>query len=105
MVHSPDEPPHVRDPDRDLKKDVDPNQMYDGNKVFLEWSMVSAEVSNLKKDLIRWKEKVCTFAIKFISKRYNFSSDNISKIVCISSLYNSFFTQNFIFFWKKTVEF
>ena len=80
--------------------------MYSGNKAFLEWSMVSAVVSNFEKDrMIGWEEKFCTFAIKFISKRCNSSPDNISKIVCISSIYNSSFTQNLRFFWKKTVEF
>ena len=58
VVHPPDEPPHVRDPDKDPKKDADPNRMYDGNKAFLEWSMVSAAVSNLERDrMIGWEEK------------------------------------------------
>jgi len=50
-------------------------------------------------------EKVCTLVIKRISKRYNSSSDNIFKILCISSLYNSSFTQNFRFFWKSAIVF
>ena len=36
VVRPPDEPPHVRDPDKNLKKDVDPDRMYAGNKAFLE---------------------------------------------------------------------
>ena len=44
VVHPPDEPHRVRDPDKDLKKDADPDRMYDGNKAFLEWSMVLAVV-------------------------------------------------------------
>ena len=49
VVHPPDEPAKVRDPDKDLKKDAHPDGMYGGNKAFLEWSMVSAAVSNLEK--------------------------------------------------------
>ena len=40
VVHPPDEPPHVRYPDKDLKKDAESDRMYDGNKAFSEWSMV-----------------------------------------------------------------
>ena len=42
MVHPPEEPPRVRDLDKDLMKEADPDRMYDGNKAFLEWSMVLA---------------------------------------------------------------
>ena len=52
------EPAKVRNPDKDLKKDADPDWMYGGNKAFLEWSMVSAVVSNLEKDrMIGWEKK------------------------------------------------
>ena len=34
----------VRDPDKDLKKDADPDRMYKVNKAFLEWSIVLAAV-------------------------------------------------------------
>ena len=34
VVHPPDEPPHARDPDKDLKKDADPDRMYDGDNAF-----------------------------------------------------------------------
>ena len=44
VVHPPDEPPRVRDQDKDSKKDVDSDRMYDGNKAFLEWYMVLAAV-------------------------------------------------------------
>ena len=47
VVYPPAEPHRVRDPDKDLKKDADPDRMYGGNKSFLEWSMGSAAVSNL----------------------------------------------------------
>ena len=57
VVHPPDEP-HFRDPDKDLKKDADPDRMYGGNKAFLEWYMASAVVSNLEKDrMIGWEQK------------------------------------------------
>ena len=36
VVHPPNEPLHARDPDKDLKKDADPDRMYNGNKAFLE---------------------------------------------------------------------
>ena len=48
VVHPPDQPPHVRDPDKDPKKDVDPDRMYNGNKAFLEWSMIYDLSSGLK---------------------------------------------------------
>ena len=44
VVHPPDEPPRVRDPDKGLKKYADPGRMYDGNNAILEWSLVLAAI-------------------------------------------------------------
>ena len=57
VVHPPNEPPRGMDTDKDLKKDADPDRMYDGNKAFIERFMVSASVSNLGKDgMIGWRK-------------------------------------------------
>ena len=46
VVHPPDERPHGRDPDKDLKKDVDPDQMYAAIKPFYSglWSQQGFEI-------------------------------------------------------------
>ena len=55
--------------------------------------------------VIKLGGKSLRFVIKRIFKRYNSSSANISKMLCILSLYNSSSTQNLRFFGKKAVIF